>query len=169
MSDRIKDLARDVTPKQKKLALRILIAAAWLIALEITRHAIPELITTANGVWIFIFYLPPYFIAGWDVLYQSVRHILNGQIFDENFLMSLATIGALAIGEYPEAVFVMLFYQTGEWFQNYAVGRSRRSVADLMDIRPDTAHVERENNNNNNNNAQEGDIKQDNNKIGKYT
>ncbi len=133
----------DLTPKQKKLAARIVIAALLLIIIKIT-----DIIATDGGargnfkIFLKILYLAPYFIAGWDVLYKSIRHIKNGQIFDENFLMSLATIGALAIGEYAESVFVMLFYQTGELFQDYAVGRSRRSVAELMDIRPDIAHIE---------------------------
>ena len=83
-------------------------------------------------------------IIGWDVLWKAVRNILNGQVFDENFLMALATVGAFATGEYAEAVFVMLFYQTGELFQDYAVGKSRQSIAALMDIRPDTANLELE-------------------------
>ncbi|MEG2176764.1 MAG: heavy metal translocating P-type ATPase, partial [Oscillibacter sp.] len=84
-----------------------------------------------------------YALIGWDVLWRAIRNILRGQVFDENFLMSLATVGAFATAEYAEAVFVMLFYQVGELFQDVAVDRSRKSIADLMDIRPDTAHVER--------------------------
>lgn len=86
----------------------------------------------------------PYGVIGWDVLWRALRNIRHGQVFDENFLMAIATIGAVCIGEYPEGVAVMLFYQVGEWFQNYAVGRSRKSIADLMDIRPDSANLENE-------------------------
>src|SRR5699024_8453795 len=89
-------------------------------------------------------YLLPYLVIGWDVLWRAVRNIKNGQVFDENFLMSVATIGAMVIGEYAEGVAVMLFYQVGELFQSVAVHRSRRSIAQLMDIRPDYANVERE-------------------------
>lgn len=89
-------------------------------------------------------YLAPYVLIGYDVIYRALRNIRNGQVFDENFLMVLATVGAFAIGEYPEAVFVMLFYQAGELFQDIAVGRSRASIAQLMDIRPDSANIERE-------------------------
>src|SRR5699024_1677130 len=86
----------------------------------------------------------PYLVIGWDVLWRAVRNIAHGQIFDENFLMAIATVGALCIGEYAESVFVMLFYQVGELFQSYAVGRSRQSIAELMEIRPDYANVERD-------------------------
>ena len=89
--------------------------------------------------------LAPYFIIGYDVLRKAALGIVNGQVFDENFLMALATVGAYATGEFDEAVFVMLFYQTGELFQDYAVGKSRTSIAALMDIRPDTANLETEN------------------------
>ena len=92
-----------------------------------------------------LLYLVPYLIIGWDVLARSLRNIANGQVFDENFLMALATVGAFGTGEYAEAVFVMLFYQVGELFQDYAVGKSRQSIAALMDIRPDTANLEGEN------------------------
>ena len=91
-----------------------------------------------------ILFLIPYLIIGWDILWKAIRNIGHGQIFDENFLMCVATIGALALGEYAEAVGVMLFYQVGELFQNVAVGKSRRSIAQLMDIRPDVANVERD-------------------------
>ena len=124
-----------MTTKQKKNLIRIAVAlvlflAAWLSPL--------------TGWWQLGAFLVPYFIVGWDVLWRALRNIAHGQIFDENFLMAVATIGALAIGEYPEGVAVMLFYQVGEWFQSYAVGRSRRSIASLMDIRPDIANVERD-------------------------
>ena len=122
-----------MTTKQKKNLIRIAVAlvlflAAWLSPL--------------TGWWQLGAFLVPYFIVGWDVLWRALRNIAHGQIFDENFLMAVATIGALAIGEYPEGVAVMLFYQVGEWFQSYAVGRSRRSIASLMDIRQiGRAHV----------------------------
>lgn len=124
-----------MTTKQKKNLIRIAVSlvlflAAWLSPL--------------TGWWQLGAFLVPYFIVGWDVLWRALRNIAHGQIFDENFLMAVATIGALAIGEYPEGVAVMLFYQVGEWFQSYAVGRSRRSIASLMDIRPDIANVERD-------------------------
>ena len=91
-----------------------------------------------------IAYLIPYFLIGWRVLWKAARNIARGQVFDENFLMTIATIGALVVGEYPEAVFVMLFYRVGELFEELAVGKSRASIAALMEIRPDCAHVERE-------------------------
>jgi Cd2+/Zn2+-exporting ATPase len=84
-----------------------------------------------------------YAIIGYDILWRAIRNILRGQVFDENFLMSIATVGAIAIGEYPEGVAVMLFYQVGEAFQSYAVAKSRRSIASLMDIRPDYANLVR--------------------------
>ena len=89
-------------------------------------------------------YIVSYAVIGWDVLWRAVRNICHGQVFDENFLMTLATVGAFLTGEYREAVAVMLFYQVGELFQSYAVGKSRKSIASLMDIRPDSANVERE-------------------------
>ena len=126
-----------LTRKQRKMLLRILAAAVLLIVVK--------LLPATDGAlsrmgW--LLYLLPYGIIGWDVLWRAARNIRNGQVFDENFLMALATVGALATGEYAEAVFVMLFYQVGELFQDYAVGRSRQSIAALMDIRPDTANLE---------------------------
>ena len=102
-----------------------------------------------EGPWRFALFLPAYFVIGWDVLWKAARNIAHGQVFDENFLMALATVGAFCTGffgegQYPEAVFVMLFYQVGELFQGYAVGKSRKSIASLMDIRPDYANVERD-------------------------
>ena len=126
---------KNLTRKQRKTLCRILIAAALLIAVKL----LPVSGWTAGAL-----YLIPYAVIGWDVLWKAVRNILNGQVFDENFLMALATVGAFATGEYAEAVFVMLFYQTGELFQDYAVGRSRQSIAALMDIRPDVANLELE-------------------------
>ena len=148
---------KSLTRKQRKMLYRILLAAALLIAVKLLPAIyLPvhvPLLTTADlrlnsgpayflSPW--LFYLLPYAIIGWDVLWKAVRNILNGQVFDENFLMALATVGAFATGEYAEAVFVMLFYQTGELFQDYAVGKSRQSIAALMDIRPDTANLENE-------------------------
>ncbi len=124
-----------MSKKQKKVLFRILAAAVLLIAV----HFLP-----LTGLALALCYLVPYGIIGWDVLWRAVRNIANGQVFDENFLMSVATVGAFGTGEYAEAVFVMLFYQVGELFQDYAVGKSRKSIASLMDIRPDTANVERE-------------------------
>ena len=121
-----------LTKKQQKMLLRILSSAALLILL----HFLPK------SLW--PLYLIPYGIAGWDVLYKALRGIKNGQMFDENFLMGIATVGAFLTGEFSEAVFVMVFYQTGELFQDYAVGRSRESIAALMDICPETANLERE-------------------------
>ena len=118
--------------KQKRGLARIgagavLLAAAWLLPLE--------------GWASLAAFAVPYAVVGWDVLWKAVRNILHGQVFDENFLMALATVGAFATGEYSEGVAVMLFYQIGEWFQRYAVGRSRKSIAALMDIRPDHANL----------------------------
>ena len=121
--------------KQKRLLGRILIAAALFIA---------ALLIPAEGLWRLLCFLPAYLLIGWDVLYGALRNIFRGQVFDEKFLMALATVGALGVGEYPEAVFVMLFFQIGELFESVAVGRSRRSIAALMDIRPDSANVERD-------------------------
>ena len=129
----------NLTRKQRKMLYQILAAAALLIAVKL----LPNLFPVPRWMEIPL-YLAPYLIIGWDVLWKAVRNILNGQVFDENFLMALATVGAFATGEYAEAVFVMLFYQTGEPFQDYAVGKSRQSIAALMDIRPDTANLELE-------------------------
>ena len=127
---------KNLSRKQRKMLYRILAAAVLLV--------IAELPPSLGGFPLWPLYLVPYAVIGWDVLWKAVRNILNGQVFDENFLMALATVGAFATGEYAEAVFVMLFYQTGELFQDYAVGRSRQSIAALMDIRPDTANLELE-------------------------
>ena len=124
-----------MTRKQKKLLYRILAAGALLIA---------AVLIPAEGLWRLPLFLVPYFIVGWDVLRKAALNIAHGQVFDENFLMCIATIGALALGEYAEAVGVMLFYQVGELFQGVAVGRSRQSIAQLMDIRPDSANVLRD-------------------------
>lgn len=120
--------------KQKKTLARIIISAVLLL---VVRFALP-----VQGYWSLLCYLVPYGVIGWDVLWRAVRNIAHGQVFDENFLMAVATVGAFFTGEYPEAVVVMLFYQVGELFQSYAVGRSRKSIASLMDIRPDYANIE---------------------------
>ncbi len=124
-----------VTRKQKKMLVRIIAAAVLLIA----AHFVP-----LEGLWRLPLYLIPYFVIGWEILWKAIRNIAHGQVFDENFLMCVATVGALVLGEYSEAVGVMLFYQVGELFQSYAVGKSRQSIAQLMDIRPDSANVERD-------------------------
>ncbi len=145
-----------MTKKQKKMLARILVSGALLLILSLLDHFLPQvpmpfsfpLLTKAGEsgtcLSLGLLFLIPYFVIGWDVLRKAVRNILNGQVFDENFLMALATVGALALGEYAEAVGVMLFYQVGELFQSYAVGKSRQSISDLMDIRPDIANVERD-------------------------
>ena len=156
-----------MTRKQKRTLVRILAAAVLLIAASLIPQQIfltptwviefstPGQPTVFPDSWAFtggtvssiprlLLFLVPYFVIGWDILWKAVRNIAHGQVFDENFLMCIATIGALVLGEYAEAVGVMLFYQVGELFQSYAVGRSRRSIAQLMDIRPDSANVERD-------------------------
>ena len=121
--------------KQKKVLIRIIAAVVLLIALAF----VPE-----EG-WIqFALYMIPYLVIGYDILKKAVKGILNRQVFDENFLMAVATIGAIALGDYKEGVAVMLFYQIGELFQSYAVGKSRRNISELMDIRPDYANVEQD-------------------------
>ena len=125
--------------KQKKMLARILIAAALMIML----HFVP-----AEGAVRFLLYMIPYLVIGYDILIKAFKGICNRQVFDESFLMAVATIGAIALaitdnGDYTEAIAVMLFYQIGEWFQSYAVGKSRRNISELMDIRPDHANVER--------------------------
>ena len=115
-------------------------ALGLFLALELAEHLAPDALP---GLAWPVLYLIPYLIIGWDVLWRAIRNIKNGQVFDENFLMSVATVGAFGCGEYPEAVAVMLFYQVGELFQSVAVDRSRKSISALMDIRPDYANMER--------------------------
>ena len=145
-----------MSKKQNKMLTRILAAAVLLVVVKLLPEIrlpihLPLISSPAaqNGTMFslapWLLYLVPYLIIGWDVLARSLRNIANGQVFDENFLMALATVGAFGTGEYAEAVFVMLFYQVGELFQDYAVGKSRQSIAALMDIRPDTANLEGEN------------------------
>lgn len=124
-----------MTKKQKKVLIRIIIAAVLVIALQF----IP-----VKGYVRFGLYMIPYFVIGYDILKKAGKGILNRQIFDENFLMAVATIGAIALGDYKEGTAVMLFYQIGELFQSYAVGKSRWNISDLMDIRPDYANVEKD-------------------------
>lgn len=124
--------------KQKKMLVRVIIAAALMIIL----HFVP-----VKGVIRFLLYLIPYFVIGYDILRKAFKGIMNHQVFDENFLMAVATVGAIIValsenGDYTEAIAVMLFYQIGELFQSYAVGKSRRNISELMDIRPDYANVE---------------------------
>ena len=129
-----------MTKKQKKTRTRIVTALVLFLALELAEHLAPDVLP---GLAWPVLYLIPYGIVGWDVLWRAVRNIKNGQVFDENFLMAVATVGAFGCGEYPEAVAVMLFYQVGELFQSVAVDRSRKSISALMDIRPDYANIER--------------------------
>ena len=122
-----------MTKKHKRMLARILasavlLAVAWLLPL--------------TGVFRLMAFLVPYAVIGWDILWRAARNIAHGQVFDENFLMAIATVGAFCTGEFPEGTAVMLFYQIGELFQSYAVGRSRQSIASLMDIRPDYANIE---------------------------
>ena len=129
-----------MSKKQKKMLVRIIIAAVLMIAL----HFIP-----VRGYVRFLLYLVPYLVIGYDILIKAFKGIKNRQPFDESLLMAVATIGAIVIaltdsGDYTEAIAVMLFYQVGEWFQSYAVGKSRRNISELMDIRPDYANIERD-------------------------
>lgn len=123
-----------MTKKQKHLLARIIVAALLFLAGSVL--PLPEMAVMAV-------FLACYAIIGWDILWKAITNILHGQVFDENFLMAIATVGALILGEHSEGVAVMLFYQVGEWFQSYAVSKSRKSIATLMDIRPDYANVER--------------------------
>ncbi len=142
-----------MTKKQKTMLVRILVSAALLLVLQsISAETFDQLdrylFPSAGRFARLICYLVDYFIIGYDILRKAIKGILNRQVFDENFLMAVATIGAMALaiyenGEYLEAIAVMLFYQVGEWFQGYAVGKSRRNISALMDIRPDYANVER--------------------------
>ena len=127
-----------MTKKQKKMLIRIIIAAVLMIALGFSK---------TEGVLRFLLYMIPYLIIGYDILIKAAKGIMNHQVFDECFLMAVATVGAIVLGiigdgDYTEAIAVMLFYQIGEWFQSYAVGRSRRNISELMDIRPDYANIE---------------------------
>ena len=131
--------------KQKKIFTRIIITALLLILLSLVcgeRFGIS--LIAENRILQLILYLVPYFIIGYDILKKAFKGILNHQVFDENFLMAVATVGAMILGDYREGVAVMLFYQIGELFQSYAVGKSRKNISDLMDIRPDYANIEKD-------------------------
>ncbi|MBP8798116.1 MAG: heavy metal translocating P-type ATPase, partial [Ruminococcus sp.] len=121
--------------KQKKMLIRIVIAAVLVVAFSL----IPM-----KGYVKFVLFMIPYLVIGYDILKKAGKGILNRQMFDENFLMAVATIGAILLGDYKEGVAVMLFYQIGELFQSYAVGKSRRNISELMDIRPDYANIEQD-------------------------
>lgn len=130
-----------MTKKQKAMLSRIIAAFIIYITLAVTDHM--EILPEWLGLWgKMALYLVPYVLIGWDIVYKAFRNIRNGQVFDENFLMTVATFGAFGVGEYSEAVAVMLFYQVGELFQSYAVNRSRQSITELMDICPEYANIE---------------------------
>lgn len=126
-----------MTKKQKKVLIRIIIASVLIILLKLVFHFV-----NVNKYVELIAFLVPYFVIGYDILKKAVYVIFNRQVFDENFLMAIATVGAIALGEYVEGTAVMLFYQIGELFQSYAVGKSRKNITALMDIRPDYANIE---------------------------
>lgn len=121
--------------KQKKMLIRIIIAAVLIVVFSLL---------PAEGYLRFVLFMIPYLVIGYDILKKAFKGILNKQVFDENFLMTVATVGAILLGDYSEGVAVMLFYQIGELFQSYAVGKSRRNISELMDIRPDYANIEKD-------------------------
>ena len=127
-----------MTKKQKKVLYRIIIATVLVIAFSL----IPETLIPEESIIRFVLFMIPYLVIGYDILKKAFKGIKNKQVFDENFLMAVATIGAVLLGDYKEGVAVMLFYQIGELFQSYAVGKSRRNISELMDIRPDYANLE---------------------------
>ncbi len=143
-----------MTKKQRTMMIRILICSTVLFGLQFVTaemfDSLDKVLFPSAGRWLrFACYLADYFIIGYDILKKAAKGIKNGRVFDENFLMAVATVGAMALaiyenGEYLEAIAVMLFYQIGEWFQGYAVGKSRRNISSLMDIRPDYANIERD-------------------------
>ena len=132
-----------MSKKQKKMLIRIIVALVVFIACEIA-----EKLIHLNGVWDTVvkaaMFAVPYLMAGYDVLLKAIKNISKGHVFDENFLMAVATVGAYGTGEFGEAAAVMLFYQVGEWFQKYAVNRSRASITDLMNIMPEYANIEKD-------------------------
>lgn len=132
-----------MTKKQKTVLYRIIAAAIIYIPLFVLEHMGKLEFQTPWPVK-FLLFLVPYAIIGWDIIYKAIRNICHGQVFDENFLMCIATFGALGVGEYSEAVAVMLFYQVGELFQSYVVGKSRQSISEMMDICPEYANIEQE-------------------------
>lgn len=131
-----------MTNTQKKALLRIMLVFLMLVPILVTEHL--GMLSDVSPLLVFAICMVPYAIIGYDVIYEAVRRICRGQVFDENFLMLLATVGAIVIGEYSEAVAVLLFYQTGELFQDYAVGKSRQSISNLMELCPEYANVERD-------------------------
>lgn len=130
-----------MTSKQKKMLYRIITAFVLFVVLMVLEHT--GVLEQLPSQWlVFLIYLIPYLVIGYDIVYKAVRNISHGQVFDENFLMMVATFGAFGVNEYSEAVAVMLFYQVGELFQNYAVGKSRQSISDMMNICPEYANIE---------------------------
>lgn len=127
-----------MTKKQRKVFIRIIVATVLVVAIAILSHFVKGI----NRYFQLVLYMIPYLIIGYDILRKAFLGIVHGEVFDENFLMAIATVGAIALGDYQEGVAVMLFYQVGELFQSYAVGKSRRNIAALMDIRPDYANIE---------------------------
>lgn len=129
-----------MTKKQKKMLYRIIVTFLLFAVLMVCEHT--GRMDGWNKIVLFVIYLVPYLVIGYDIVYKAARNISHGQVFDENFLMMIATFGAFGVGEYSEAVAVMLFYQVGELFQGYAVGKSRQSISDMMDICPEYANIE---------------------------
>lgn len=135
-----KGMVNDMTKKQKKMLYRIIVTFLLFAVLMVCEHT--GRMDGWNKIVLFVIYLVPYLVIGYDIVYKAARNISHGQVFDENFLMMIATFGAFGVGEYSEAVAVMLFYQVGELFQGYAVGKSRQSISDMMDIYPEYANIE---------------------------
>ena len=135
-----KGMVNDMTKKQKKMLYRIIVTFLLFAVLMVCEHT--GQMDGWNKIVLFVIYLVPYLVIGYDIVYKAARNISHGQVFDENFLMMIATFGAFGVGEYSEAVAVMLFYQVGELFQGYAVGKSRQSISDMMDICPEYANIE---------------------------
>lgn len=135
-----KGMVNNMTKKQKKMLYRIIVTFLLFAVLMVCEHT--GGMDGWNKMVLFVIYLVPYLVIGYDIVYKAARNISHGQVFDENFLMMIATFGAFGVGEYSEAVAVMLFYQVGELFQGYAVGKSRQSISDMMDICPEYANIE---------------------------
>ena len=135
-----KGMVNNMTKKQKKMLYRIIVTFLLFAVLMVCEHT--GGMDGWNKIVLFVIYLVPYLVIGYDIVYKAARNISHGQVFDENFLMMIATFGAFGVGEFSEAVAVMLFYQVGELFQGYAVGKSRQSISDMMDICPEYANIE---------------------------
>ena len=135
-----KGMVNNMTKKQKKMLYRIIVTFLLFAVLMVCEHT--GRMDGWNKIVLFVIYLVPYLVIGYDIVYKAARNISHGQVFDENFLMMIATFGAFGVGEYSEAVAVMLFYQVGELFQGYAVGKSHQSISDMMDICPEYANIE---------------------------